>query len=457
MEHLIKKVKNGKKIYLAISKREIEITISDDYKVHQIKWIDIRKSGELKSGLHCLLNSCNLKIVHDFKGLLMILHKKRFKMSGPVFDIMIASQLLDYERPTGHCLQQIYQAYFSKGCSESIPEPVMIKELYNPLALELHQQGLQNIFSLEMKCVHPVTAMEINGIAFNKESAVNHDNATVKGYLKHVNPNTGRIHPEYSQIGSATGRITCSNSNIQGVPKKKSVRSLFIAPPEKSLIIADYNQIELRIIAEVSGDKKMIDAYKNSIDLHTLTASLLLEKPIEDVIADERNAAKAINFGILYGMGPTSLSEYAKGKYNINLTESQAKDFKSRFFENFSGIAEWYHSARQNGHNEVRTKSGRLRKLPEESPFTKAINTPIQGTASDILKEAICLIYQETQGTDSLIVAVIHDEIILETIADQATEMKEKLIKAMVAGGERYLKNVPVVVDSVVAETWADK
>jgi DNA polymerase I-like protein with 3'-5' exonuclease and polymerase domains len=457
MNSLYQKKENEKCIFFSISKSEIKFVLSEDDKLYVIKWLQIRTSKELKHRLQHLLSGCNLKVVHDFKEVLKILRKKKMNITGPVFDVMIASQLLHSEKTSGHQLNEIYNAYSHSDCSDDIPDIIKLKKIYRHIASLLEKEGLDYVFRLEMDCVYPVADMEINGFAFNKNAAYYIDDAIVKGYLKHVNSNTDRIYPVYAQLGTVTGRITCSKPNLQGVSRKDSVRSLFTAPPEKRLIIADYNQIELRIIAEISGDSKMIEAFQLGEDIHRYTASLFLNKPVEKVTSDERTTIKAINFGIVYGMGAKSLAEYVNKKYGLSLTIGEAKEFKEQFYKNFSGILKWIKGIYQRDRSMIYTSSGRKRILDKDKIYTQTINSPIQCTSADILKEALCLIYREIHDSDTLIVTSIHDEIILETPIDQAEIIKEKLIRAMVAGGERYLKKVPVIVLATIAETWAEK
>src|SRR5262249_38059839 len=142
----------------------------------------------------------------------------------------------------------------------------------------------------------------------------------------------GRIFPHWRQIGADTGRMACSEPNLQNLPRDPAYRRCFIAPPGRVLIKPDYSQIELRIAAKLAGEDRMIAAYQQGQDLHALTASLVLGKPAADITKDDRQIAKSLNFGLLYGMGLNGFRRFAKSEYNLNLTQNQARDYRSSFF-----------------------------------------------------------------------------------------------------------------------------
>jgi DNA polymerase-1 len=189
----------------------------------------------------------------------------------------------------------------------------------------------------------------------------------VRSLSDHVNPITGRIHPHYHQIRAPTGRMSCSDPNLQAIPREEDFRSCFIASHGHKLIIGDYSQIELRVVAEIAQDKRMIDAFQQGVDLHKLTASIITGKPTGQVTPEDRQAAKAVNFGLIYAMGADGLREYARNTYGVSMTLPEAHSFIKRFFEAYCGVAQWHKSVQEATGKESRTILGR-RRLWAESP-----------------------------------------------------------------------------------------
>lgn len=268
---------------------------------------------------------------------------------------------------------------------------------------------------------------------------------------------TGRLHPRYSQIGAWSGRMSCGGPNIQQIPRKQAFRQCFTAPPGRKLVIADYSQIELRVIAQISGDRRMIGAYKNGDDLHKLTASLVLQKQIDLIKKQERQAAKAVNFGLVFGMGAAGLKSYAEENYGVEMSSTDAEMFKKRFFVAYKGVEAWHKELQKTKPGSSRTLAGRKHTYTKESGMSARYNTPVQGSAADILKNALGMLYVKLKDTNTFIVAVVHDEIVLE--CDEAEAQKTALLlrSIMEEAGSRYLKDVPVVAEASVADSWAEK
>jgi DNA polymerase I len=273
----------------------------------------------------------------------------------------------------------------------------------------------------------------------------------------HVHPITGRIHPTLWQLGAVTGRYSCSNPNLQQIPRESKVRVCFIVPPGKKLVIADFSQIELRVVAELTQDKKMLDAFNNGEDLHSLTASLVCQKPIDQVSADERTKAKAINFGLTFGMSVFALKNYTLINYGLEMSWWQAWQFHNRFFDAYSALKEWHQIEKEKISTECFTMSGRRRSFPEESWFTVRLNTPVQGTAADIMKKSLTILFERLNGTETKIIGTVHDEILLEALENEALETAMILEDSMKKGGEFYLKSVPVEVDIKIGMNWGAK
>jgi len=271
---------------------------------------------------------------------------------------------------------------------------------------------------------------------------------------KMISEKTGKLHPRYGQMGAWSGRMTCSSPNIQQIPRSKEFRACFVVPPGRKLIIADYSQIELRVAADMTKDSRMIAAYKNGDDLHKLTASLMLNKPIGTITTQERQAAKAVNFGLIYSMGAAGLKQYSQQSYGVDMTLEEAEKFKKRFFAAYTGIAHWHSTLKKSPPTEGRTMTGR--KFTFSSSVLSALcNMPVQGTAADIVKKALGLLVRRLKGTDTYIIGVVHDEILLESPEDNATQAAELLKSVMEKAGNSILKNVPCQADVNIADNWA--
>ena len=271
---------------------------------------------------------------------------------------------------------------------------------------------------------------------------------------------TGRIHANYWQLGAATGRFSCSGPNFQQVPRDAGVRACFVAEDGNKLVIADYSQIELRIAAEISEDQRMTEAYRNDADLHRLTASLVQGMSLDEVTTAQRQAAKAINFGLIFGMGPRGLKYSAKHSYDVEMTLAEAKTFRNRFFEVYSGIRAWHRKSEQELKytNKQRTLCGRRFIWKDIPPsFTVFINRQVQGTAADIAKIALGELPSALKKSEAKIIAMIHDEIIIEVPEANAVEAAQRLQQTMEAAGREVLKQVPVVAEARIADSWAEK
>ena len=281
-----------------------------------------------------------------------------------------------------------------------------------------------------------------------------------------VNPKTGRLHTNFNQTVAATGRLSSQDPNLQNIPIRteegRKIREAFVAPKGYKLISADYSQIELRVIATLAKDKSMIESFKKGEDIHKRTAANINDVPFEDVTKDMRYAAKAINFGIIYGQGPFGLSQTAK----IPLHE--AKDFIDKYFEKHQAIVKYLEKMKEEGRKNgyVETLFGRKRYIPEINSTVGvvrsaaeriAINMPIQGTAADILKMAMLdvheVITKKYKPEEVKILLSVHDEIVFEVRDDLVLEVAKLVDKTMES--PRGLKlAVPVKVDTEVGQNW---
>lgn len=271
-------------------------------------------------------------------------------------------------------------------------------------------------------------------------------------WCRYVHPITGRIHPSWRQIGAETGRMACSKPNLQQVPRLPELRSAFRPAEGRVLVKADYSQIELRIAAVIADERRMLEAYRQGQDLHSLTAAQVLGKPLADVTKGDRQLAKALNFGLLYGMGAASLRSYAGTNYGLELTESEAAKLREAFFAAYPGLRRW-HRSQPEGNTEVRTLTGRLRVTDR---YTEKLNSGVQGSGADGLKLALALLWERRERLQGAVpVLAVHDEIALESPQDKAEEVAHELERAMVeAMTEVVCGRVPVEVEVGVYADW---
>jgi DNA polymerase-1 len=274
-----------------------------------------------------------------------------------------------------------------------------------------------------------------------------------------VNPTTGRLHADFRQIGAPTGRFSCTNPNIQQVPHAVEYRRCFSGHPAgRKLVIADYSQIELRILAEFSGDRGFIDAFNSGADLHRVTAAQVFNVPPDQVSKDQRDFAKRLNFGVVYGIGAQRFSMLTGSSLG------EAENILRKYFATYRQLDTYLHEAANRAvrDRQARTGSGRLVRFRYDEQDRQQIsmtkrngkNTPIQGTSADILKRALRLLKDELRDTNAQIVNIIHDEIVVEADATEAESVAQKVERAMCAAGEEYLKTVPVKVETEIADEW---
>jgi DNA polymerase I-like protein with 3'-5' exonuclease and polymerase domains len=276
--------------------------------------------------------------------------------------------------------------------------------------------------------------------------------------LNEISPVTGRIHADFRQIGAPTGRFACTNPNIQQVPHSIEYRRCFRAPEGRKLVIADYSQIELRILADFTNDQGFVDAFNSGADLHKVTAAQVFNTPLESVTKVQRDFAKRLNFGVVYGIGAQRFSMMT------GLTLTDAEDILRRYFATYRQLDTWLRDAAQRAVRErtARTASGRLARFRFDSEDRQAVslaqrngkNTPIQGSSADILKRALRLLHDELRDTSACIVNIVHDEIVVEADVNETDAIAKKVEDAMCKAGEEYVKKVPVKVETEVSDEW---
>lgn len=269
----------------------------------------------------------------------------------------------------------------------------------------------------------------------------------------------GRLHPSFHLHRTATGRLSSSQPNLQNIPRDSSVRSLFVAPEGYELLVADYDQIELRVMCMFSHDKKMSDFFLSNEDIHSGAAALCLNKPVEDVTPEERQLGKGVNFLTAYGGG------YQKLARTTGITEDHAKSVIDQYYRQFSGITKWKQSVVAQGRRlgYVTTKSGRRRRLPDltaSDPGARsraerqAVNAVVQGSAADICKEAMVNCSKWFRGTNAQMLVQVHDELVVAVPSDEVSEMQDILVKAM--GDGTVYDGIPLKVSCHSALSWAE-
>jgi DNA polymerase-1 len=279
------------------------------------------------------------------------------------------------------------------------------------------------------------------------------------GWLESGFYRDGRVHASWRQVRAATGRMACDHLNLQNIPRSGPLRSYIRAPEARVFVIADYSQIELRIAAKISGDTEMLAAYTEGRDLHTLTARSLTGR--EDVTKDDRKLAKAVNFGLLYGMGAKGLQSYALRSYGVELRLEEATLYRKLFFQTYPGLKTWHDNERRawhRGDTETRTLTGRRRMDVER--LTDRLNAPVQGTGADGLKLALALLWERRNECPGTVpVLVCHDEVVVECDEDRGEVTKRWLEKAMIEGMDAVMNSagevcVPVEVEARIARSW---
>ena len=276
----------------------------------------------------------------------------------------------------------------------------------------------------------------------------------------HISPVTGRVHTSFYPF-TGCGRYSSSKPNLQQLPRKKEFRKCFAAPTGKCLVICDFSQVELRVAAEISGDQKLMGVYQRNEDAHSQTAALVSGCDPKDVTKGQRSAAKAINFGLIYGMGAAKLPVYAKKGYGVNMSLQEAQTYHHRYFEAYRGVKKWHRAAtseKARSSGMTRTIGGRLRYLDPDF-YTEFLNTPVQGSGADGLKAALRIVYERLRKyrNTARIVHMVHDEIVVECDVGDAPAIEIELRDGMVEGMQQFLTRVPVIAEVGSGPTWAEK
>ncbi|MDW1917712.1 DNA polymerase I [Vibrio alginolyticus] len=280
---------------------------------------------------------------------------------------------------------------------------------------------------------------------------------------KMINPSTGRVHTSYHQAVTATGRLSSTDPNLQNIPIRneagRRIRQAFVAPSGHKILAVDYSQIELRIMAHLSGDQALLDAFRDGKDIHAATAAEIMGVSIEDVSSEQRRRAKAVNFGLIYGMSAFGLAK------QLGIPRGEAQAYMDTYFERYPGVMQYMEDTRSTAADKgyVETIFGRRLHLPEiksrngmrrKAAERAAINAPMQGTAADIIKKAMLLVDQWIQEEDNgrvKLLMQVHDELVFEVEESSLSEIESKVQKLMESAAE--LK-VPLVAEAGHGDNW---
>ncbi len=375
------------------------------------------------------------------------------------------NNLLEFQKMLGERIDEITALIYSLCDTEfNINSPkqlgeVLFEKLHLPVIKKTKSGYSTNVEVLEkLRGTH-----EVIDLIMEYRHLIKLKGTYADGLLAVINEKTGKIHSNFNQTVTVTGRISSTEPNLQNIPIRtelgREVRKMFIPSDKEHILVdADYSQIELRVLAHISKDINMCEAFNNREDIHTRTASQIFNVPASEVTSQMRSGAKTVNFGIVYGMGDFSLAQ------ELGIKKYEAKEYIDNYFSKFSGVRQYMdniiETAKTDGY--VKTLFNRRRYLPELSAgnFIQrsfgervAMNTPIQGTAADIIKIAMVNIYNrlKKEKLKSRLVLQVHDELIIDALKCELSQVKAILKEEM---ENAVALDIPLVADMNVGETW---
>lgn len=404
-----------------------------------------------------------LKRVYDEIELPLIPVLARMERTGVLIDAsMLEKQTTELET---RLLQLETEAFNIAGGSFNINSPKQLQEiLFDKLKLPV----LQKTPTGQASTADPVLQELALDFALPKliieyRSLSKLISTYTRRLPEQINPRTHRVHTSYNQTGAATGRLSSSDPNLQNIPVRtqegRRIRQAFIAPKGYKLISADYSQIELRIMAHISNDPNLLKAFENNLDIHEATAAEILGIPLENVTSEERRNAKAINFGLIYGMSAFGLAKQIGAERHI------AQKYIQRYFERYPNVKAYMENTRTEAHSKgfVETLTGRRLYIPDinssqmmrqKAAERAAINGPLQGTAADIIKRAMISLDQwllQHKNIDAKMIMQVHDELVFEVAEKDVAQMIEVIRHDMMSAAQ--LK-VPLTVSIGVGDNW---
>ena len=332
----------------------------------------------------------------------------------------------------------------------NLNSPKQITDAFRSLGIELADTKVWTLLKVD----HPAARALLEYRELQKKLGT-----YLETYPSFISPETGRIHANFLQCRVPTGRLACTSPNIQQIPHEDEFRSCFVAEGGNTLVIADYSQIELRILAEVSGDPEFVRAFREGEDLHRLTAATMFGIEQDAVTKEQRSAAKRINFGLMYGRGAKSLSA------QLGTDDERARTLIDEYFANYPKVQRYLQRTANRAIRDrtLRTLAGRVRKFGNTSGLgsvergalrREAMNYPIQGSSADIAKLALAYVREELEGLDAQLINCIHDEFVVECAEEIAPVVAELTKAAMNRAGEEILEKVPVEVEVAISREW---
>jgi len=357
------------------------------------------------------------------------------------------------------------QAYDLAGSEFNIASPKQIQEiLYDKMGLPVLKKTPKGAPSTaedvlqELAMEHELPQLILAHRSVGKLKSTYTDKLPMM-----INSRTSRVHTSYHQAVAATGRLSSSDPNLQNIPIRtaegRRIREAFIAAKGRKILAADYSQIELRIMAHLSGDKALMHAFENDLDGHRATASESFEVALEDVSDEQRRHSKAVNFGLIYGMSAFGLAK------QLRVERKQAQNYIDQYFSQYPGVKDYMENTRDfaREHGYVETVFGRRLYLPDinaknhnmrQYAERTAINAPMQGTAADIIKMAMIKVHEVIQSSDcgSKMIMQVHDELVFEVDENAVEELSQRFCQIMQNVAEL---NVPLLVDAGAGKNWA--
>jgi DNA polymerase-1 len=332
----------------------------------------------------------------------------------------------------------------------NLNSPKQITDAFRSLGIELADTKVWTLLKVD----HPAARALLEYRELQKKLGT-----YLETYPSFIHPKTGRIHANFLQCRVPTGRLACTSPNVQQIPHEDEFRSCFVAEEGNVLVIADYSQIELRILTEVSGDPEFVRAFRQGEDLHRMTAATMFGIEQDAVTKDQRSAAKRINFGLMYGRGAKSLSA------QLGTDDDRARALIDEYFANYPKVQRYLQSTASKAMKTrtLRTLAGRVRKFPDPSGLDsiakggmrrEAMNYPIQGSSADIAKLALVYAREELAGLDARLINSIHDEFVVECAEEIADDVAGRMKDAMNRAGAMLLKKVPTEVEVGISREW---
>jgi DNA polymerase-1 len=422
-------------------------------------------TGRLASALRKEVDEQGLTSVYEEIDMPLVPVLARMEEAGVKIDLAALEQMSGkLQRAAAIKARDIYERC---GVEFNINSPKQLGDvLFNQLALPMPvKYGKGKKISTAVDVLEGLAAdHEVPRLVLEYRQLTKLKSTYVDALPALIRSHSGRVHTTFGQTGTATGRLSSANPNLQNIPIRtelgREIRAAFIAEPGHVLLAADYSQIELRLLAHFSKDKLLVEAFRRGDDIHTLTASQVFGVPPLMVTADDRRKAKAVNFGIVYGLSPFGLSQ------QLGIESSEARKFIDAYFEKYAGVRTFIDSTLEQTRRDqkVKTMFGRIRPIPDidsknatQRGFAErtAVNTPLQGTAADLIKLAMIRIDAEirNRALKSRMTLQVHDELVFEVPESEVDVMKSLVREHM---EKAHALAVPVVVEVGVGPNWRD-